>query len=145
MPDTSEEPTASPGAGDLVRPVWIVTWISITLGATVLVPTQLPVYREELPGWVLVAAPIELVVLLGLTLGVMRRRHRRAHQLLIASLTGPATAGFYAAGVVLLIREGWDPLGIGALGALSLIILLVGEAAAVTADAQQAPLRAWLP
>ena len=141
----SEEPIASPNDGNLVRPVWIVAWISIAIGAMVLVPTQLPVYGAELPGWILVVPPIEAVVLLGLTLGAVRRRRRRAHQWLIATLTGPAIAGFFAAGVVLLVRDRWNPLAVGALGALFLIVLTVGEASAVTMDAKQAPFRAWLP
>ena len=66
-------------------------------------------------------------------------------QWLIASLTGPACAVVYAGGVVLLFREGWEPLAVGALGALCLIMLILWEGAAVNLDRERKPLSDWLP
>jgi len=57
----------------------------------------------------------------------------------------PGLRVVYAGGVVLLFREGWEPLAVGALGALCLIMLILWEGAAVNLDRERKPLSDWLP
>jgi len=124
----------------LVRPVWIIVWISIAYGELLLVPAMMPVRRTLLPPWVWLSVFLELGLLFGVVYAEHRRGGSRTHQWLAAALAGPPSAGAMAIGSFLLLTGAFEPFILGIMGVISLMFLVWWDREAVKGDVERRPL-----